>query len=224
MRVTLLMPEGRAIDESAIPSEVRASHGGVCTEAEGAAARAWYWPEAREVVAEHRSHVMLQLAGEGEEDERDVDRALRLTRAAASLAASAGASAVLYAAEGVVLVHSAAAWIEQSADATPDDLPLYLWVAFEGTKNADGTLGMRTHGVRALIGEGAPACEVEVESSKRDGEAILDHVYDVALYALTSPEPIESGEPLETTHGKVRVRIEPSLRNDGTKAYRVRLA
>ena len=220
MRVTLLMPEGRAIDESAIPSEVRATHGGVCAEAEGAAARAWYWPEAREVVAKHRSHVTLEL--EGEEDEGEIDRALRLTRVAASLAASAGA--VLYAAEGVALVHSAAAWIEQSADATPDDLPLYLWVAFEGTKNADGTLGMRTHGVRALIGEGAPACEVEVESSKRDGEAILDHVYDVALYALTSPEPIESGEPLETTHGKVRVRIEPSLRNDGTKAYRVRLA
>jgi hypothetical protein len=65
--------------------------------------------------------------------------------------------------------------------------------------------------------------EVEVDRSGRELEEILEVVTDAALYVLTASTALEDGETLEVTRGKVRVRTMPSLRNDGTRALRLRL-
>jgi hypothetical protein len=52
---------------------------------------------------------------------------------------------------------------------------------------------------------------------------VLEVVTDAALYVLTASTPLEDGETLEVTRGRVRVRIVPSLRNDGSRALRLRL-
>ncbi len=174
---------------------------------------AWYWPEAKDALAKHRAQLEVALVAEAGSPP---DLALALTKAVASLVAKHDAVAVLW--DATELAHDPAQWIAQSEDATPDDLPLFLWLAFEGAENADGTRTLRTRGARTLGGN-----EVEVAASKRDGEELLETVCDVALLVLTSPVPLEDGEQVEVTLGKVRVRVEPSLRNDGTKAYRLRL-
>lgn len=179
---------------------------------ERAAARAWYWPEARDVVG----RVTHAFRFTGPEAPGPVDAALVATVEAGRLAATPGVLAVLW--QPTDLVHEAAAFVDQATDASREDLPLYLWVAFEGTKGEDGTLGMRTQGMAAL-----GAMEVEVEGSKRDGEQILECVTDVALFLLTSETVPEDGETIEVTRGALRVRRMPSLRDDGTIALRVRV-
>ncbi len=180
---------------------------------ERAKASAWYWPEAGEALEKHQSHVELSLeASEG----APIERALSLTRATSVIAQSAHAIAVLW--DSTTLVHDAEQWIAQSEDASSEDLPLFLWLAFDGTETDDGTRSLQTRGLRDFGG-----LEVEVASSRRDGEEVLEIVCDVALLVLTGGAPLEDGDQVEVTRGKIRVRIEPSLRGNGTKAYRLRL-
>lgn len=180
---------------------------------ERALASAWYWPEASDALAKHQAHLDVALVAKVG---TPIERAIALTKAVASLAVSRDAVAVLW--DATELAHDPEQWVAQSEDANVEDLPLFLWLAFDGDESADGSRGLRTRGVRAF-----GADEVEVASSRRDGEELLEIVCDVALVVLTSPVPLEDGDQVEVTHGKVRVRIEPSLRNDGTKAYRVRV-
>jgi hypothetical protein len=177
------------------------------------AARAWYWPEARERLVALRSAVRAKLTAPAP---HPVDEALLLTQEVAKLSRELSAAAVLW--EPTDLVHEASVFADQAEDATREDLPLYAWVAFEGTKGEDGTLGMLTRGMSAL-----GAMEIEVESSKQTGEQILECVTDVALFSLTGDAIPLDGETIEITHGSVRVRRMPSLRNDGAIALRVRV-
>lgn len=203
------------VDEHAVPgARVTMRAGRVDDETlERAARDAWYWPEAREALGEHASHAEIALAAEVG---TPVERALALTRAVAAVAARPGCVAVLW--DATALAHEPSQWITQTEDATEDDLPLFLWLAFEGTEREDGTRNLRTRGAHDF-----GTLEVEVAGSRRDGEEVLETVCDVALYVLTSPVPLEDGDQVEVTRGKVRVRIEPSLRNDGSRAYRLRL-
>ena len=177
------------------------------------ASRAWYWPEAREVVARAASAQRLSIDAA---TPTPIDAALLLTTRARAIAEEPGVLAIVWETTG--LVHDAASFVEQAADASREDLPLYLWIAFEGTRDPEGKLGMRTTGLAAL-----GAMEVEVEGSERDGEHILECVTDLALFLLTGDPVPEDGETIEITHGALRVRRMPSLRGDGTIALRVRV-
>lgn len=195
-------PSGIVLEKVALPTSLPES-----------AARAWYWPEARERLPSLRSALRAKLSAPAP---HPVDEALLLTQAVATLAHERSAVAVLW--EPTDLLHDATVFVEQAADATREDLPLYSWVAFEGTKNEDGTLGMLTRGMSAL-----GAMEIEVDSSKQNGEQILECVTDVALFSLTGDAIPLDGETIEITRGSVRVRRMPSLRNDGAIALRVRV-
>lgn len=175
------------------------------------AKRAWYWPEGSEAVTRIRGATRIT----GPAAPTPLDAALLLTARAAA-AIDDGVVAVLW--ESTGLLHDPQAFVDQATDASREDLPLYLWVRFEGTKGDDGTLGMRTTGLAAL-----GAMEVEVEGSTRDGEYVLECVTDVALFLLTGTGVPEDGETIEVTRGELRVRRLPSLRNDGTTALRVRV-
>ena len=179
---------------------------------ERAALAAWYWPEAEEVLGAAKSAftVALKKAPEG-----PVEHAIELTRLAAELGKSLGATAYLW--EQTGLVHSAEAFLDQAADATEFDLPLYLWIAFQAKELEGGGISMQTRGM-CEFGK----TEVEIEKSERELEDVLEVLTDAALYVLTEEAPLEDGETLEVTRGKVRVRHMPSIENDGTTALRVR--
>jgi hypothetical protein len=178
-----------------------------------AAARAWYWPEAKDAIVGATTALRVRASAPAPDP---VSAALALTQAAAPLALAWGALAVLW--EPTGLLHDPAVLADQAADATREDLPLYAWIRFEGTKGDDGTLGMRTHGLRDLGG-----LEVEVEGSKKTGEHVLEVVTDLALFVLTSPTLPDDGETIEVTAGPIRVRRMLSLGGDGTPALRARV-
>lgn len=178
-----------------------------------AARAAWYWPEASEVLSSLSHGVALTLVAPPDDP---VEHALRLTRRAAEVGRALRARAYVWEATG--LAHDASTFEDQASDATRDDLPLYLWLGFESEGAEDGTISVWTRGMDRFS-----RLEVEVERSRREIDAILEVVTDVALVSLTSREPIEDGETVEVTRGKVRLRRLPSLRNDGSHALRVRL-
>jgi hypothetical protein len=176
---------------------------------------AWYWPEAEEVLPALEHAIAIALVAPPEDD---LEHAVALTRAAAEVGQAVGARAYAWEAEGLVLVHDALAFTDQASDATPDDLPLYLWIGFEAREAGEGTIAVLTRGMSTF-----ERPEVEVDRSSRELEEVLEVVTDAALYVLTASTALEDGETLEVTRGKVRVRILPSLRNDGTRALRLRL-
>ena len=179
---------------------------------ERAALAAWYWPEAEEVLGAVKSALAVTLKNA---PENEVAHAIALTKAAAELGKSLGATAYLW--EHTGLVHSAEAFLDQAADATEFDLPLYLWIAFEAKELEGGGISMQTRGMSDF-----KKTEVEIDKSERELEDVLEVLTDAALYVLTEEAPLEDGETLEVTRGKVRVRHMPSIRNDGTTALRVR--
>ncbi|MFN7701897.1 MAG: DUF4261 domain-containing protein [Deltaproteobacteria bacterium] len=174
---------------------------------------AWYWPEAEETL-ERLTHA-LEVSLEAPPED-DLEHAVALTKLAAELGKTAGARAYLW--EATSLVHDASAFTDQASDASVEDLPLYLWIAFEAREDEPGKISLLTRGLSSF-----DRPEVEVDRSARALEEILEVVTDVALYVLTASTPLEDGETLEVTLGKVRVRTLPSLRNDGSRALRARL-
>lgn len=176
------------------------------------ASRAWYWPEGKDALLAVRSAIRFESTAAAPSP---LDAALLAT---AQVAAKIDDDVIAVIWETTALVHDAKGFVDQATDAQRDDLPLYLWVRFEGTKGDDGTLGMRTLGLVTL-----GAMEVEVEGSKRDGEHILECVTDVALFLAAGGAAPEDGETIEVTRGELRVRRMPSLRGDGSIALRVRM-
>jgi hypothetical protein len=179
---------------------------------ERAALATWYWPEAEEVLGAVKSAFAVTLKNA---PENAIAHAVELTKAAAELGKRVGATAYLW--EQTGLVHSAEAFLDQAADATEFDLPLYLWIAFEAKELETGGISMQTRGMSDF-----KKTEVEIDKSERELEDVLEVLTDAALYVLTEEAPLEDGETLEVTRGKVRVRHMPSIRNDGTTALRVR--
>lgn len=182
-------------------------------EREIAARAAWYWPEADATLASLEHGLFVDLQG-GPED--PLERAILLTRRAQALGATLGAGAFVW--EGSLLPHAPESFADQASDATFDDPPLLLWVALEARSNDAGKLSLLTRGLAAFA-----LPEIEVADSSRAIEDLLEFVTDAALYLLTSSTPLGDGETLEVTRGTVRVRMMPSLRNDGSRALRLRL-
>lgn len=175
--------------------------------------RAWYWPEAEEVLAKTAAGLRIALEKAPEDD---LEHAVELTRLAAELGQKVGAKAYVWEATG--LAHDAVAFTDQASDASVEDLPLYLWIGFEARQNDDDSLAVFTRGMATF-----ERPEVEIDRTTRELEDALEVVTDAALYVLTAEQALEDGEQLEVTRGKVRVRIAPSIHNDGTKVVRLRL-
>ena len=170
-----------------------------------AALAAWHLP----VRALPAHGVVLESADAG------LAGALALTAKIAEALAGTKDALVLFGAA----LNDREAFLEQAADASVDDPPLFLWVAFELRDHDDGTRSLLTHGA---CGVGAPM-EVEIDRSRRDPEALLERAADAVLVGLLAGAEVEDGGTIELSEDAVRVRFLPSLRGDGSKAWRLRV-
>lgn len=150
-----------------------------------------------------------------ESTEEGLGGALALTAKIATLLGDAKDALVLFGAA----LNDRDAFLEQAADASADDPPIFLWVAFELREHEDGTRSLLTHGARDV---GAPM-EVEIAESRRDPEALLERAADAVLVGILAGAEVEDGGTIELSEDEVRVRLLPSLRGDGSKAWRLRV-
>lgn len=161
---------------------------------EGPAAAAWYWPAAAFSLRGHPAHVLVTLIDEGG---NAVEKATTLTRLTAAITATAPSVGVFWGPGR--LVHPPAAFIEQAANVTPDNLPLFAWVDFRVERVDDDagdgeTLRLFTTGLEALGGQ-----ELEVERFVGDPQELLSFVYNIAHYQLDRRKLIKDGDTIGLT-------------------------
>jgi hypothetical protein len=175
---------------------------------EGPCATAWYWPEAARVLRNHSSHLFVTLL---DENQKALGQAMRMTRIVAALANSCPAIGLLWGASGAV--HEPRAFAELAATATPEHLPLNLWIDFRvyehdpGAGGVDPGFGMFTTGLDALGHR-----EFETPRYHGDPQRLVSAVYNVAHYVLEKQTVLRDGEVIGLPSGdEVTIREERSM-------------
>lgn len=156
---------------------------------EGPAATAWYWPDAASALGGHAAHLLVTMVDEAG---RATHKALALTRLTAALAATAPSVGVSWGPGR--LVHPVNGFLQQAIDASPECLPLFLWVDFRVERTDDGSLRLFTTGLDALVGE-----ELEVPRFAGEPQQLVGFVYNVAHYQLERRKLINDGDTIGLT-------------------------
>jgi len=164
------------------------------TDLEGPCETAWWWPEASETLRDHGAHLVLSLM---ENPGDPVDQALRMTRLTAVVLEASGALAVYW--PEAPLVQSRDAFLEDSALADRDRLPVHLWVDLRVFSTEEGTVSVFTAGLQAL-----GAMEIEVRRTRVPPEEALGMVGGLVSYLAERGPVIKDGD---TVGGSAEERI-----------------
>ena len=113
-------------------------------------------------------------------------------------------------------LQSREAFPKQSATASPDNPPVWLWVNFRVTNEPKGisisTDGMESFGLR----------EIETKEVNRNGRDVFVLLLSTAQYLIHKGPVIKDGETIgESPSLNIRVRQGPSYWRDGLTVYRI---
>jgi hypothetical protein len=150
---------------------------------EGPCETAWWWPDSVAKMRGHNSHLLVALQVEGGSAVR---RAVTLTHLTAAAAAHVDAAGIYWGGGG--LVHDPHAFLEEARSASPENLPLRLWIDFRIEDNEDGTLHLFTTGMKAL-----DKMEIEIPQSRHAPQELFDFAYSIAQYLLVRDAEIRDG-------------------------------
>ena len=169
---------------------------------EGPCETAWWWPEASEKMRGHNSHLLVVLSGESGDAVR---RSLALTHLTAAVAAHVDAAGIYWG--GGALVHDPQVFLEEARMASPERLPLHLWIDFRIEQNDDGTLRLFTTGIKAL-----DKLEIEVPHSEHKPTEVFDFACSIADYILSRGAEIRDGHTVgRSEEEKVPAAHAPSM-------------
>jgi hypothetical protein len=169
------------------------------TELETPCQVAWQWPDAAELLRPHGAHLILIVP-----DAKNVIAAqLQLTGVVAATAEATEAIGVYWGAAGMVM--SREYFTSFASDASPDDLPIPLWIRFNLTVTngrTDGsTLGLATFGHPDL----------EIRESQHSPEEVGSFMAMAANYLITSGPVLKHGQTIgRSAKEKIPIRHEPS--------------
>lgn len=170
---------------------------------EGPCATAWYWPDAERVMRDHTHHLFVTLL---DERKHAVDRAARLTETLVALAANAPAVGFVWGSTGAV--HEPKAFTELAAAATPENLPLHLWIDFRAYEREGGDgYGLFTTGMEALGRR-----EFEVPRYLGEPNQLIGATYNIAHYAIEKDATLQDSEVIGLPdESQVTIREERSM-------------
>ncbi len=147
---------------------------------------AWHWPTAEEEMQEHNSHLVVALV-DGPND--PIERHRQLTELVASVAALTDSVGIFWGSGGNA--HQAQAFLDSAHQMNDDVLPLELWVAIHFSPEDDGSLSCITNGMEEF-----GLNEIEVFSSRREPQMLLEFLYNVAYYLIENGPVIHDGETI----------------------------
>lgn len=177
-------------------------------------AAAWYWPTAEEEMRTHNSHLLVALV-DGPDD--PIERHRRLTELVASAAALTDAVGIFWGSGGNV--HESRAFLDSAHQMTADVIPLELWVTIRFVPEDDGSVSCITDGLEEF-----GLNEIEVVSSRREPQTLLEYVYNVAYYLIENGPVIHEGETIGLTEDeRFAVTFEPSQLTDQPRVMRIEL-
>lgn len=169
---------------------------------------AWYWKAACEVTSKHKGQIYVSVL---QTSLTKLEAVLLQTDVVASLM-DENALASYWGSS----LQSREAFLKQSATASPDSPPVWLWVNFRVTHEPNGisisTDGMEDFGLR----------EIEAKEVNRNGRDVFVLFLGTARYLIQKGPVIQDGETIgESPSLNIRVRQGPSYWRDGTTVYRI---
>lgn len=182
---------------------------------EGPLATSWMWPSKPPIenVKQHRSHVLITMAG-GSAD--PIRRRLILTAVTALAAKQPGVMAVYWPeATHVVFppVFVDMAETINSAEAPP----LHLWVDLRARRNTDGTTGLFTTGLVPL-----GHMEIEIPSIDMEPGELREWLFNVLFYLLENGPVLKHGQTIGmTAEQQIRIQHCPSSFGHSGKVIRL---
>lgn len=170
-------------------------------------ALAWQWPTARDEVAAHRGHVVVQASG----TEADLIDLVRLQARLVAAVVATTPSVGVYVPDAT-MVRSRDDWLDESLAMEGDNFSLLLWVGIIPVPEADGRVSAYTTGMSRF-----GIMELEVWASTRPLDEVVDRVRDAVDEQVGTDRRLGDGEmfgyPREDRH---RVRHRPSRFVPGT--------
>jgi hypothetical protein len=169
---------------------------------------AWYWKAACEATSKHKGHIYVSVL---QTSLTKLDASLLQTDVLASLM-DENAIASYWGAS----LQSREAFMKQSATASTDNPPVWLWVNFRVTNEPKGisisTDGMEDFGLR----------EIETKEVNRNGRDVFLLLLGTAQYLIQKGPVIKDGETIgESPALNIRVRQGPSHWREGLTVYRI---
>jgi len=182
---------------------------------EGPCETSWIWPEATDVIKDHKSHLAVVLTGG---NGTHLERNILLTKLLSAVTKSFAATSVYWGHGSVVLspelIH------KMAADASVEDPPIFVWINFHRFKNTDGTFSVLTEGLEYF-----DCMNIEVIESNQPAEKVLDLVIGLAYITLKG-DKIADGDTVGFDNDgmmKVPTSHAPSVRDESTKVIRIEL-
>lgn len=153
-------------------------------EAEHYAAANYLWPEAVEVVKEHRAQLLITVLGD---EASPIERGMLFSALVANALAEDNALAVY--SDGMVYEPDFYQDVVRTAY-EEQDLPLLVWVWFGFNSNEEGQLGFYTYGLRKF---GKEEMEVYSDHSLEEVRALI---YNISHYVISSDVVLGDGETI----------------------------
>ena len=180
---------------------------------EGPCATSWMWEEATEVMQKHNAHLVVAVLGE---TKTKLDRTLILTKLISACLKTHPAVGVYWG--DAPVVHSTQMFLEESAQASRENLPVLLWVEYRIQKNADGSVNIITSGLDAL-----GCMEIEILRSRTDPKVLVNLAAGTA-YMLLQGENVDDGDTIGPD-GQTRIKVthEKSVWDRPGKVLRIHI-
>lgn len=172
---------------------------------------AWYWRAACDVMASHRAHLHVAVLGT---DLDKVGAALLQTHVVASLMDSDANAIASY---WRTSLHSRESFLKQSAYASRETLPIWLWINFRLTSDLEKGWTLSTDGMEEF-----DLYEIESKDANVDGKKLFTLAVSTADYLIKNGPVIKDGDTIGgSAHEKIPVRHAPSYWHEGKTVYRV---
>jgi len=175
---------------------------------------AWYWPQAAQALAGHLAHDLVVVVP-ASADRRKA--ALCLTKVIAAELGTSPAVGVFWGTSGQV--HAPRAFAQAAAGATPQRLPVQLWVAFHLSRESDTTHSLYTSGL-----EDFGYLEIEVVGSTADPQQLYQRVFDIAHYVLATESVLQPGQTIGASEDEqIAITHGPSICDGRTTVVRLEM-
>jgi hypothetical protein len=171
---------------------------------------AWYWRAACETVRDHKAHFLVILMG----TELDkLNSALLQTKIVAAVIEQSDAVASYW---GMNL-QPRDVFLKGSESASPDNIPVTLWVNYRISREASGNFSLSTRGLKDF-----GLMEIETKDAPMPGLELFDLVLGATQYLIAKGPVVQDGDTIgQSTKQRIRVRHADSYWNDGEKVYQI---
>lgn len=182
-------------------------------EAEESADGNFLWPDGKETVATHRSHVLVTNVGAG--DQTPIGSALQVSRLALVALKLFDGIGVYWGNSSVC--NSREVFEDFCSEMSPEHVPVPVWLRFQLVRVAGNELGLYTLGMRQF-----GLMEIEVDRCKLQVSELFEFVSNIAHYLIQSGPIIADGNTVGgSEEERILVRHRPSMIDPKRRVYKI---